>query len=102
MHQQTIEAMEPQARRHDPETSHMAAARARDLQAHHHLAIVDALRRHGPMGKDRIAAYTGLTGVAVARRMSELRDLGAVEPSGRRAVSAAGRPETEWQVRDRV
>lgn len=102
MHTQTTETMAPQARRHDPETSHMAAAMARDLQAHHHLVIVDALREHGPMGKDRIAAVTGLTGVAVARRMSELRGLGAVEPSGRRAVSVAGRPETEWQARDRA
>lgn len=99
MQQQSLEPTPPRARMQDPATSHLAAACARELQARHHLAIVDALRKHGPMGKDMIAATTGLTGVAVARRMSELRGLGFVEPSGKRALSLAGRPETEWQLR---
>lgn len=89
----------PRARRTDPGTSHAAADSARALAARHHNAIVAALREHGPMGKDRIAAVTGLSGVAVARRMSELRYAGVVAPTGRRVTSAAGRAETEWRAR---
>lgn len=87
---------EPRARRTDPATSHEAAESARALAARHHRVIVAALREHGPMGKDRIAHVTGLTGVAVARRMSELRSQGLALPTGRRVESAAGRAETEW------
>lgn len=86
----------PKARRKDPATSHEAAESARELQARHHRLIVDALWQHGPMGKDRIAEVLGLTGVAVARRMSELRSRGLAMPTGRRVQSKSGRAETEW------
>lgn len=86
----------PKARRADPSTSHEAATSARELQALHHRRIVDALWQHGPMGKDRIAEVLGLTGVAVARRMSELRSRKLVMPTGQRVQSKAGRSETEW------
>jgi hypothetical protein len=88
----------PRARTSDPDTSHEAAASARELQTRHHRIILKALRAHGPMGKDGIAAVTNLTGVAVARRMSELRNLYLVVETGRRAKSAAGRSETEWSA----
>jgi predicted ArsR family transcriptional regulator len=88
----------PRARTSDPATSHEAAASARELRARHNRVILEALRVHGPMGKDGIAARTGLTGVAVARRMSELRQLRLAVETGRRAKSAAGRPETEWSA----
>jgi len=64
----------PQARRTDPATSHQAAASAKELQAQHHQVIVACLKRHGALGKDGIAARTGLTGVAVARRTRRLLD----------------------------
>jgi predicted ArsR family transcriptional regulator len=90
--------MAPRARRLDPETSHEAAASAGELQARHQGMIVDTLRRCGPLGKDRIAAILGLTGVAVARRMSELREAGLVAATGRRVPSNSGRSETEWKA----
>jgi predicted ArsR family transcriptional regulator len=98
MTQLAVELAPPQARRGDPFTSHDAAASARELQARHHRMIVDALRSHGPLGKDRIAQVLGLTGVAVARRMSELRTAGLVEATGRRVRSNSGRSETEWSA----
>jgi predicted ArsR family transcriptional regulator len=94
----SVNTTAPQARRFDPATSHEAAASARDLQARHHELIVDTLRRCGPLGKDRIAEILGLTGVAVARRMSELREAGLVAATGRRVPSNSGRSETEWKA----
>ena len=72
----------PAARRRDPFTSHQAAASAKELQAQHHRTIVGCLKRHGPLGKDGIAARTGLTGVAVARRTAELARAGLIQPTG--------------------
>ena len=88
----------PMARRSDPETSHIAAANAKQLQAQHHGIIVAALERHGSLGKDGIAARTGLTGVAVARRTAELLRAGLIRPTGKTVLSTAGRPEREWEA----
>ena len=88
----------PQARRRDPATSHQAAASAKELQAQHHRVIVDCLKRHGALGKDGIAARTGLTGVAVARRTAELERAGLIQPTGKTVLSTAGRPEREWRA----
>jgi hypothetical protein len=90
--------LEPQARRSDPPTSHQAAASARELQAQHHQVIVACLKRHGALGKDGIAARTGLTGVAVARRTAELQRAGLIQPTGKTVLSTAGRPEREWKA----
>jgi len=84
------------ARTTDPATSHAAAAAAKDIIARHHNIIVAALREHGPMGKDGIAARTALTGVAVARRTIELQRAGLIRWTGRLVASAAGRAEREW------
>lgn len=88
----------PAARRHDPATSHAAAAAARELQARHHRQIVDCLKAHGPLGKDGIAARTSLDGVAVCRRLAELQRLRLIEPTGRTVNSTAGRAEREWRA----
>lgn len=87
----------PLARRTDPATSHRAAASARDLQRQHQRLIVAALQA-GPLGKDGIAARTGLSGVAVARRTVELQRAGLIKPTGKTVASAAGRPEREWEA----
>jgi DNA-binding transcriptional ArsR family regulator len=86
----------PAARRTDPATSHAAARSARALAADHHARILDALRRHGRLGKDGIARATGLSGVAVARRLPELERAGLVTPTGRTVESDTGRQEREW------
>jgi hypothetical protein len=60
--------------------------------------IVDCLKRHGPLGKDGIAARCRLTGVAVARRTVELQRALLIRPTGKTVPSTAGRPEREWEA----
>lgn len=98
--QLTLPAIEPAPleRRADPATSHEAAEAAAELQARHHRLICDALRKHGPLGKDGISARTALTGVAVARRTVELERLSRIRPTGRKVLSTAGRGEREWEI----
>jgi predicted ArsR family transcriptional regulator len=90
--------LEPGVRTQDPETSHAAAASAKELQAHHHAVILGALRKHGPAGKDRLGALTNLTGVQICRRLTELHRAGQIEPTGRNVQSTAGRAEREWRL----
>lgn len=88
----------PLARRTDPATSHLAAAAAAELQKRHYQLICEALNKHGPLGKDGIAARTPLTGVAVARRTIELERMGRIRLTGRRVLSTSGRSEREWEL----
>lgn len=88
---------EPLARNTDPVTSHMAARDAKELAARHHRIVLACLEQHGPSGKDRIAALTSLSGVAVCRRLSELEKAGNARPTGKHVQSAAGRSEREWE-----
>lgn len=60
----------PRARRDDPHTSQLAAAKASSFAASHRARILEALERPGTI-KD-LAARTGLDHVAIARRMGEL------------------------------
>lgn len=96
--QRTLDLFEPAARRTDPVTSHLAAESAKDLAIRHRHVILTALRRHGPMGKDGIAAKTRLDGVAVCRRLSEMQRAGQIEPTGRTTLSTSGRAEREWRA----
>jgi len=66
--------------------------------ARHHRIILACLEAHGPGGKDRIAALTSLTGVAVCRRLSELAKLKKIVPTGKTVQSTAGRAEREWRL----
>ena len=88
----------PLARSIDPSTSHCAAYAAKELQARHQRIIVACLSQHGPLGKDGIAARTLLTGVAVARRTTELDRAGLIRLTGRTVQSTAGRVEREWEA----
>lgn len=86
----------PRARRSDPETSHAAAASAKELQADHHALIVAVLKRAGPLGKDGVAARCGLTGHACGKRLSELERASLIALTGRKVPSTSGRQEREW------
>ena len=91
--------MEPMARTTDPITSVMAADAAKAMALRHHKLIVDALKKHGAMGKDGIALHLiGIDGVAVARRLTELERKGLIEETGRKVASMSGRLEREWQA----
>ena len=93
---QIEELCTPGARRTDPDTSHAAAAQAKDLQANHNSAILLALDAYGAAGKDAIGWLTNLSGTAVARRLTELQRAGLVRLTGRTVRSDSGRFEREW------
>lgn len=82
------------ARAADPATSHIAANMI-DFRNAHFKAIMHVLTE--PMGKDRIASYSGLTGAQVDRRMHEMAKADLVELTGKKVMSDAGRPEREWR-----
>jgi predicted ArsR family transcriptional regulator len=86
----------PRARHRDPQTSHAAAADAKDLAKQHAILILGALR-YGPAGVDRIAAITRLSPYQVSKRMAELEKSRAIRLTGRTVQSNAGRAQREWQ-----
>jgi len=77
----------------------MAADQANNLASQHFEVIVECLRKHGPQGKDGIAALTGLDGNQVARRLPELARIGEVELTGKITKSKSGRSEREWRIK---
>jgi len=90
----------PRVRATDPITSFEAADQAKDLASKHHKAIVEALKG-GAMGKDGIAAATGLDGNQVARRLPELARVNEIELTGNNTKSKSGRAEREWRIKPR-
>lgn len=73
----------PLARRRDPATSQEAATRAANFAVNHRNRIRAVLTE--PLTIKEIAARLGdLDHVAVARRMSELQQLGLAEPTAER------------------
>lgn len=89
---------EPRARSRDPVTSKLAAASAKELQARHHILILECLRKHGALSKDGIASRTRLDGVQTCRRLTELARAGLIKETGRTVLSTAGRSEREWEI----
>jgi predicted transcriptional regulator len=85
------------SRNSDPVTSHQAAAQVTTTSNHFQI-ILDALHKHGSMGKDEIAQKTGLEPNAVARRLPELQKLALVELTGKNVRSKANRLEREWKA----
>lgn len=86
----------PRVRKDDPITSYEAADSAKELASKHHKIIHDCLQKHGPLGKDGIAALTGLESNQVARRMNEMKVIGLVFLTGNTVKSNSGRNEREW------
>lgn len=84
------------ARSTDPGTSHAAAAKAAPIAKAHGQLLLDTLKREGPAGKSRLARLTGLTDVAVARRLPELQRQGKAAPNGQMEASRSGRDERVW------
>jgi hypothetical protein len=69
----------PRARREDPATSQLAAARAGTFAPKHRDVILAALAMPGTIKE--IAQRTGIDHVAVARRMSEIERAGDAKPT---------------------
>lgn len=84
-------------RSEDPITSYQAADQIKEVAPKHFKIILEALKEHGPMGKDGIASKTSLNPNAVSRRLPELQKLDLVAPTGRTVKSLSGREEREWK-----
>jgi hypothetical protein len=82
------------ARTTDPDTSHIAASSI-DFRNAHFKAILHVLTE--PLGKSKIALYSGLDGVQVCRRLTEMHRFGLIEPTGNNVTSKSNRPEREWR-----
>ena len=81
----------------DPVTSYQAADSIKEVAPQHFRIILEALKEHGPMGKDGIALKTGLNPNAVSRRLPELQKLDLVTTTGKTVKSLSGREEREWK-----
>jgi transcription initiation factor IIE alpha subunit len=90
--------LHPRVRNTDPLTSWQAAGSAKDLASRHARLIVDCLEKYGAMGKDGIAAQTGLESNQVARRLNELERDGEISLTGKVVKSNSGRMEREWKI----
>jgi hypothetical protein len=88
----------PRNRKTDPLTSWQAAGSAKDLAKRHAQMIVDCLAKGGALGKDGIAAITGLESMQVARRLHELEREGEICLTGNVVKSYSGRMEREWKI----
>jgi transcription initiation factor IIE alpha subunit len=88
----------PRYRKTDPLTSWQAAGSAKDLAKRHAQMIVDCLAKGGALGKDGIAAITGLESMQVARRLHELEREGEICLTGKVVKSKSGRMEREWKI----
>jgi len=66
------------ARRADPETSKVAAARSHDLSHEHFAKILQVVRRGGDWTAHEIGLQCGLTSVQVTRRFAELVAAGEI------------------------
>lgn len=95
----------PRAHARDPWTSHAAAETVDDFAKRHNIKIVAALEanRLGGLTSEQIADATGLTMVAVARRMKEIEKAGIVYRSTYSIrTNRSGRYAHVWYVKDKV
>lgn len=93
-------------RREDPATSKASALKAclEGLTNRHDRAILDGLAEMHPNGgtKDELARVTGLTDVAVARRMASLRRADLVRHTGELRELESGRAGIVWNLTTRA
>ena len=88
----------PRVRATDPIESFEAADSIKEVSAKHHEIILECLEKNGPLGKDGIAALTGLDGNQIARRLNELKVMCLIFLTGKTVKSNSGRNEREWTV----
>jgi predicted ArsR family transcriptional regulator len=87
----------PRARRTDPVTSHLAAASMIEGAASQRAAIVRALKEHGPMTANEMDRMHGWRDATAGRRLSELREAGAVVADGTR-LTESGRSASLYRL----
>jgi predicted ArsR family transcriptional regulator len=76
----------------------MAADSVKALKRTNERLIVFALRLHGPMGVDAIAARCGLSGHAVGKRIAALEANAYIRLTGELVKSDSGRMQREWEA----
>lgn len=87
------------ARKTDPVTSHMAAARVSDFAPTHAGRILRALSYHGHCTADQIAAHINMPSQAVNKRLPELQRMGLAAPvKDLLRPSDSGRMARVWGV----
>ena len=89
------------ARKTDPATSHAAASRTKEFRARDISKIYAALKAYGPQTSHELATRTGLTSVAVARRMRELCGKLLIHATHETRPGPSGRECTIWKVWER-
>lgn len=87
----------PRARRRDPATSHVAAARA-DEFAHEHFGKILAALEQGRGTIHELAHRAALDHVQVARRLPELEAAARARPTDETRPSPGGRPCRVWEI----
>jgi predicted ArsR family transcriptional regulator len=87
------------ARTDDMDTSHISAEMAEDMASRQKKMIYAALVNDGPQTSDEVARNIGLLPHQVIKRMSDLRNEGAVIDSGDRRRTRTGRPAAVWKLK---
>ena len=60
--------------------------------------VLDQLRLYGPATADEIAENMGRDRLSIRPRLSELRELGKVQDSGRRSANSSGKTAIVWEL----
>lgn len=87
------------ARATDIDTSHASAEQAESMATRHKAMVYAALHRHGPLASEQIATMTDLDALQVMKRVSDLRNEGAVIDSGERRATRTGRMAAVWKIK---
>ena len=87
------------ARTTDPDTSHSAAASMIDHLGHQRRQVMACIGVVGGATAYEVAERLGLQQNVVARRCTDLRELGRIIDSGRRRPGSSGRLGIVWIIR---
>jgi len=86
--------------RQDPETAWQAALAAKDTAPDHAAQVLACLRRKGQATATELdAAMPDLDLYEIRRRLSDLKDAGRIEPTGKHGLTTKGRRELEYAAR---
>lgn len=91
---------DPGARTTDPDTSHLAAERAKESAPAQRKRIVEALRTHGPQTADGLDELICWRPTTAGRRLGELRTAEVVEMTAYKAMTRSGRQARIWKLRN--
>jgi len=79
-------------------TSIAAAESVRNVVTGRRLAVLDALRTHGPMTQEQVGEVLGWPIQSVNPRVNELARMGLIRDTGKRRATRSGRNAAVWEV----